>query len=68
MLLRKTHENIRQVSGYARLRNVYKELEIEQGNIIDCLIIHPDQDYGLEDLKEVDLKEKEMIFEIRNDF
>lgn len=56
----KHDEDIRQVSGYARLRNVYKELEIEQGNIIDCLIIHPDQDNGLEDLKEVDLKEKEI--------
>ncbi|MEH6538099.1 MAG: restriction endonuclease [Psychroserpens sp.] len=56
----KHDEDIRQVSGYARLRNVYKALEIEQGNIIDCLIIHPDQDNGLEDLKDVDLKEKEI--------
>lgn len=56
----KHDEDIRQVSGYARLRNVYKALEIEQGNIIDCLIIHPDQDNGLEDLKEVNLKEKEI--------
>lgn len=56
----KHDEDIRQVSGYARLKNVYKELEIEQGNIIDCLIIHPDQDNGLENLKVVDLKEKEI--------
>ena len=38
----KHDEDIRQVSGYARLRNVYKTLEIEQGNIIDCFIIQHD--------------------------
>lgn len=52
----KYDEDIRQVSGYARLRNVYEALEVDQGCIIDCLIIHPDQDNGFEDLKGVDLK------------
>lgn len=62
------HDNkdIRQVSGYARLRNVYKALEIEQGNIIDCLIIHPDQDNGYDELQEVNLREKaiEQYFDV----
>lgn len=56
----KYDEDIRQVSGYARLRNVYEALDIEQGNIIDCLIIHPDQECGYEDLMDVDLKAKEI--------
>lgn len=56
----KHDEDIRQVSGYARLRNVYKALEIDQGSIIDCLIIHPDQNSGVENLKDIDLKSKEI--------
>lgn len=49
-------EDIRQVSGYARLRKVYEELGKKQGEVIDCLIIHPDQENGLESLKDVKLK------------
>ncbi|MBF4464213.1 hypothetical protein [Flavobacterium sp. LC2016-12] len=49
-------EDIRQVSGYARLQKVYEELDKKQGEVIDCLIIHPDQENGLEDLINVDLK------------
>ncbi len=52
----KDNEDIRQVSGYARLKNVYHELEVEHGEVIDCLIIHPDQGNGLDDLQAVDLK------------
>jgi len=49
-------EDIRQISGYARLQKVYEELDKKQGEVIDCLIIHPDQENGLEDLRNVDLK------------
>lgn len=56
----KDDEDIRQVSGYARLRNVYKELGKEQGDIIDCLIMYPDQKNGLINLDSVNLKEMEI--------
>ena len=49
------NKDIRQVSGYARLRKVYADLNKSQGEVIDCLIIHPDQS-GFEDLLEVKLK------------
>jgi 5-methylcytosine-specific restriction enzyme subunit McrC len=53
-------EDIRQVSGYARLRKVYEELGKVQGEVIDCLIIHPDQENGLENLINVELKSAEI--------
>lgn len=56
----KYDEDIRQVSGYARLKNVYKALGKEQGAIIDCLIIYPDQENGVLDLHGVNLKEVEI--------
>jgi 5-methylcytosine-specific restriction enzyme subunit McrC len=54
----KYNEDIRQVSGYARLKKVYEELGVESGNLIDCLIIYPDQKSGFEDLEDTDLKSK----------
>lgn len=53
----KHNEDIRQVSGYARLKKVYDDLNKKQGEVIDCLIIHPDQN-GFENLLEVNFKEK----------
>ena len=36
------HNDMRQVSGYARLNKVYKALKMESSNeILDCLIIYP---------------------------
>lgn len=55
----KHDEDIRQVSGYARLKKVYDALNKKQGEVIDCLIIHPDQN-GFENLLHIDLKEKEI--------
>ncbi|MDA6071077.1 McrC family protein [Flavobacterium sp. AC] len=49
-------EDIRQVSGYARLQKVYKDLGKVAGELIDCLIMYPDQENGLENLKNVELK------------
>lgn len=55
----KYDEDIRQVSGYARLKKVYTALSKKQGEIIDCLIIHPDQN-GFKDLLNVDFKQNEI--------
>ena len=57
-------EDIRQVSGYARLKGVYELLEIEEDKNIDCLIIYSSQDVAREDFKEADFKgnrEKEYV-------
>ncbi len=37
-----SREDFRQISGYARLKKVYKALEKEFDENIDCLIIYPD--------------------------
>ncbi|WP_243233295.1 McrC family protein [Flavobacterium pectinovorum] len=46
------HEDIRQVAGYARLNKVREKLNLEEeDNVnIDCLIIYPDMENGIEDL------------------
>ncbi len=51
-------EDVRQVSGYARLNSVYDFLKLERDKIIDCLIIYSDNEAS-ESLTEVDLKMKE---------
>ena len=54
--------DIRQVSGYARLNDVYERFGKDPDRVIDCLIIYVDQQKGLIDLKEVDfLIEKNKI-------
>jgi len=45
-------EDMRQVSGYARLKKVHKWLGFDQGTLIDCLVIYPDPIYGNEELPE----------------
>lgn len=60
------NEDMRQVSGYARLQSVYKELGKKIYNeIIDCLIIYPDQMNGNENLENVKLDEKEVDHFVR---
>jgi 5-methylcytosine-specific restriction enzyme subunit McrC len=44
------HEDIRQVSGYARLNKVRKKLEVTDDRNIECLIIYPDMVNGLDEL------------------
>lgn len=46
-------EDIRQVSGYARMKSIYKELEMEDkhNEVIDCLIIYSDQKSGRKDFE-----------------
>lgn len=53
------HDNVRQVSGYARLKKVYKILGVEYPAEIKCLIIYPDIDYGVTSLNDVDFTCKE---------
>lgn len=54
----KGHENVdvRQVSGYARLKSVYTTLNKPLNEMIDCLIVYPDQEHGLENFDNIDLK------------
>ena len=42
-------DDIRQVSGYARLKTIRKRLNVTSNNIIPCLIIYPDI-YGKEEI------------------
>lgn len=51
--------NVRQVSGYARLKKVYKILGIEYPAVIKCLIIYPDIVDGVTSLNNVDFKFKD---------
>jgi hypothetical protein len=50
------HDDMRQVSGYARLNKVYNELKIEDDRLIDCLIIYPDIKEGVSYTDKPDLK------------
>lgn len=45
------HQDIRQVAGYARLKKVRQKLGLpdEAEEAVDCLIIYPDVDNGIED-------------------
>lgn len=47
-------DDIRQIFGYARLKSVTKELKKSENEVIDCLIIYPDQENGEDDLKDLD--------------
>jgi 5-methylcytosine-specific restriction enzyme subunit McrC len=44
-------EDIRQISGYARLKKVYDFLEFEDDKIIDCLVIYSNQNANRKDFK-----------------
>ncbi len=56
----KIDEDIRQVSGYARLKKVYNFLEKEYPESIDCLIIYPDQENGSNSLANIELLNTEV--------
>lgn len=55
------HQDIRQVSGYARLNKIYDEFNIDSNELIDCLIIHPDQDQGVTNFKDIDFKKTPIL-------
>ncbi|WP_118194809.1 5-methylcytosine restriction system specificity protein McrC [Albibacterium indicum] len=52
------HQDIRQVSGYARLKKVRRELKIDDNSneVIECLIIYPDLDNGITDFSLANIK------------
>lgn len=50
------NEDLRQLSGYARLKTVYDHLGKNYNEVIDCLIVYPDQSEGFTNLFEADLK------------
>lgn len=52
------HEDIRQVAGYARLNKVREKLKITDNRNIDCLIIYPDLENGLDVLSSENIKDK----------
>ncbi|MFZ0599121.1 MAG: restriction endonuclease, partial [Flavobacterium sp.] len=53
-------EDVRQVSGYARLKSVYQYLDKKYPESIDCLIIHPDQENGVLNFKERNLNKNQI--------
>ena len=56
-------EDIRQISGYARLKKVYDFLEIDTNGIIDCLVIYSNQNAN-----RIDFKGNNFEFEIENNY
>jgi len=44
-------EDIRQISGYARLKKIYKFLEFEEDKIIDCLVVYSSQSANRKDFR-----------------
>ena len=52
------HQDIRQVAGYARLNKVRKKLDVTDDRNIDCLIIYPDIENGVDDLSLDNIKYK----------
>ena len=57
------NEDIRQVSGYARLKSVYNELGKNENELIDCLIIYPDQENGVDSILDLNLTDPKNKFE-----
>lgn len=60
------NEDVRQVSGYARLEKVYKYLHKIYPESIDCLIIYPDINMGLNSLNSINFKHKDYAVEDYN--
>jgi len=54
-------DDIRQVSSYARLKSVYDKLDKNKDEIIDCLIIYPDQENEQTNFNKINLKKSEII-------
>lgn len=52
-------EDIRQISGYARLKKVYDFLNFEDYKIIDCLVIYSNQNANRKDFKGENFKLEE---------
>ncbi|MDI9341056.1 MAG: hypothetical protein QM534_10855 [Sediminibacterium sp.] len=44
-------EDVRQISGYARLKKVYEYLNVYDDKVIDCLVIYSNQNANIKDFK-----------------
>lgn len=61
------HQDIRQVSGYARLRTIRERAKVTSGKMLDCVIIYPELETGVDsitDLRIVPIKEYEKVWKV----
>lgn len=61
------HQDVRQVSGYARLRTIRERAKVTSEKMLDCLIVYPDLEKGLEEkigLQYVPIKEYEKVWKV----
>lgn len=56
-------EDIRQISGYARLKQIYDFLEVEKDKIIDCLVV-----YSSQEAKRADFKNSNFMIEEEKEY
>lgn len=47
------HQDIRQISGYSRLKKVRDNAKVSEGWMLDCVIIYPDFESGVENITEL---------------
>lgn len=61
---RHLHQDIRQVAGYARLNKVRDKLKVTDDRSIDCLIIYPDIENGIEDFSLTNIIDKRELIKV----
>lgn len=62
---RKYHDDMRQISGYSRLHKVRRELGVDDNQLVDCLIVYPKVNGGLDitEFKNLDMEKLDPISE-----
>lgn len=60
------HQDIRQVAGYARLNKVRDKLKVIDDSNIDCLIIYPNIENGIDDFTLVNIIDKRDPIKVYN--
>ncbi len=61
------HQDIRQVSGYARLRTIRERANVISEKMLDCVIIYPELETGVDSISElriVPIKEYEKVWKV----
>lgn len=61
------HQDIRQVSGYARLRTIRERAQVTSEKMLDCVIIYPELETGVDsitELQSVPIKEYEKVWKV----
>lgn len=51
-------EDIRQVAAYARMKSIFKDLNLNKGSILDAIIIYPEVNSSTKNLALTDLASK----------